>query len=290
MRALVCRRFGPVRELAVEELPPPTPGEREVVVRVAAAGLNYPDALMVQGKYQVKPPLPFVVGMELAGAVTAVGARVEELRVGDAVMATGQTGAFAEECAVPVERVMRRPEAISAEVGGGVAHHLRHDLPRAEGPRAAPARRDRPRARRGGRGRERGGRGREGDGRARHRRCVHRGEARGVPRLGADALVDYATEPLRDRLKALTGGRGVDVVYDPVGGDYAEVALRATGWGGRYLVIGFAAGEIPKVPLNLALLNERSIVGVYWGDWAQRSRAASDANFEQIAAGSRRAS
>ncbi len=283
MRALVCSRFGPVGDLAVQELPSPSPGEREVVVRVAAAGLNYPDALIVQGKYQVRPPLPFVPGMELAGTVTAVGARVGEYRVGDAVMATGQTGAFAEECAVPVERVMRRPEAIPPDVAAaslityGTTYHALKDRARLQPGETVLVL--------GAAG---------GVGTA----AIELAKVMGARviaaasseaklavcrRLGADAVVDYATEPLRDRLKELTGGKGVDVVYDPVGGAYAEVALRGTGWDGRYLVIGFAAGEVPKVPLNLALLNARSILGVYWGEWTKRHRAASEANFAQLA-------
>jgi NADPH2:quinone reductase len=283
VRALVCSQFGPVDDLAVQELPPPAPGERQVVVRVAAAGLNYPDALMVQGKYQARPPLPFVPGMELAGTVIAVGARVAEYRVGDAVMATGQTGAFAEECAVPVERVMRRPEAIPPDVAAaslityGTTYH---------------ALKDRARLRPGETVLVLGAAGGVGTAAielaklmgarviaaasSQAKLAVCRG-------LGADAVVDYASEPLRERLKELTGGQGVDVVYDPVGGASAEVALRGTAWDGRYLVIGFASGEIPKVPLNLALLNARSILGVYWGEWTQRQPAANQANWSQLA-------
>lgn len=283
MRALVCSRFGPVGDLSVEELPSPSPAEGEVVVKVEAAGLNYPDALVVQGKYQVRPPLPFVPGMELAGTVAAVGPGVERFRVGDPVMGTSQTGAFAEACALPAERVLRRPAAIPPDVAAaalvtyGTTHH---------------ALKDRARLRYGETLLVLGAAG--GVGTA----AVELGKVMGARvvaaastdeklelcrRLGADEVVNYAREPLRDRLKELTGGRGVDVVYDPVGGEHAEPALRATGWGARYLVIGFAAGEIPKVPLNLALLNERSIVGVYWGDWARRDPAASEANFAELA-------
>jgi len=283
MRALVCTSFGPVGDLSVQELPTPTPGERQVVIRVAAAGLNYPDALIVQGKYQARPPLPFVPGMELAGTITAVGARVEAYRVGDAVMATGQTGAFAEACVVPVERVMRRPEAIPPDVAAaslityGTTYH---------------ALKDRARLRPGETVLVLGAAGGVGTAAIELAKlmgarviaaALSQAKLAVCRRLGADAVVDYATEPLRERLKELTGGQGVDVVYDPVGGPYAEVALRGTGWDGRYLVIGFAAGEIPKVPLNLALLNARSILGVYWGDWAQRQPAANQANCTQLA-------
>ena len=283
MRALVCGRFGPIGDLDVQDVPSPVPGEREVLVRVEAAGLNYPDALIVQGKYQARPPLPFVPGMELAGTVTAVGSRVEAYRAGDAVMATGQTGAFAEECAVPVERVMRRPDAIPPDVAAaslityGTTYH---------------ALKDRARLRPGETVLVLGAAGGVGTAAIELAKVMGArviaaasSEAKlAVCRsLGADAVVDYTTEPLRERLKELTGGKGVDVVYDPVGGAYAEVALRGTGWDGRYLVIGFAAGEIPKLPLNLALLNSRSILGVYWGEWAQRNREASEANFAQLA-------
>jgi NADPH2:quinone reductase len=284
VRALVCSHFGPIEDLAVAELPSPIPGERQVVVRVAAAGLNYPDALIVQGKYQAKPPLPFVPGMELAGTVAAVGSGVEEFRVGDAVMATGQTGAFAEESAVPVEQVLRRPEAIPPDVAAaslityGTTYHALKDRAGLQAGETLLVL--------GAAG---------GVGTA----AIELGKIMGARvvaaastdaklevcrRLGADEVVNYATEPLRERLKELGARRGFDVVYDPVGGEYAETALRATGWGGRYLVVGFAAGEIPKIPLNLALLNSRSILGVYWGDWARRNRAESDANFAQLAA------
>jgi NADPH:quinone reductase len=283
MRALVCSRFGPIGDLTVEEWPWPSPGERQVVVRVQAAGLNYPDALIVQGKYQARPPLPFVPGMELAGTVLAVGAGVDAWRPGDPVMATGQTGAFAEACLVPVERLMRRPEAIPPEVAAaslvtyGTTFH---------------ALKDRARLRAGETVLVLGAAGGVGTAavelaRLMGARVIAAASSQAkldlCRRLGADAVIDYVAEPLRERLKELTGGAGVDVVYDPVGGAFAEVALRATGWDGRYLVIGFAAGEIPRLPLNLALLNSRSILGVYWGEWAQRHRAASEANFAQLA-------
>jgi len=283
MRALVCSRFGPVGDLAVEERPQPAPAEREVVVRVEAAGLNYPDALMVQGKYQVKPSLPFVPGLELAGTVLAVGAGVEAWGPGDAVMGTVQAGAFAEACLVPADRLMRRPVAIPPEVAAaalityGTSYHALKDRARLQPGETVLVL--------GAAG---------GVGTAAVELAKLMGArviaAASSPakldlcrRLGADALIDYATEPLRERLKELTGGAGIDVVYDPVGGASAEVALRATGWDGRYLVVGFAGGEIPRVPLNLALLNARSILGVYWGEWSARSRQASQANFARLA-------
>jgi NADPH2:quinone reductase len=282
MRALVCREYGPASGLEVQEVPAPAPGEREVAVRVEAAGLNFGDALMVQGKYQLRPDPPFVPGMELAGVVAEVGAGVREVRVGDPVMATTWGGAFAERCVVAVERVVPRPAALAAEAAaaslityGTTVHALE----------------DRARLRPGELLLVLGASG--GVGTA----AVQVGKRMGarvlaaasspakleVARaLGADEVIDYASEDLRQRLKELAGKRGVDVVFDPVGGPLAEVALRSTGWAARYLVIGFASGEIPKIPLNLALLNARSILGVYWGDWAQRDRAASGAQLARI--------
>lgn len=284
MRALVCREFGPVSGLEVKDLPAAKPGEREVVVRVEAAGINYPDALMVEGKYQVRPPLPFVPGMELAGSVSAVGPGVAGVRPGDPVMVTAVTGAFAEECVVSADRLVRRPASLGADVAAaslityGTAVHALEDRGRLQAGETLLVL---------------GAAGGVGTaaiqvGKRMGARVIAAASSRAklavCKTLGADDVVDYAAEDLRQRLKELTGGRGVDVVFDPVGGPHSEPALRSTGWGGRFLVIGFASGEIPKLPLNLALLNERSMVGVYWGDWAQRNREASATQFERIAA------
>lgn len=283
MRALVCSEHGPVSRLRVGERPSPTPGEREVVVRVQAAGLNYPDALMVQGKYQVKPPTPYVPGMELAGVVAATGARVDEVRVGDPVMASSGTGAFAEECVVPVERVHRRPEALAPDLAAATLITYGTTLHALE---------DRARLQSGEWMLVLGAAG--GVGTA----AVELGKLLGARviaaasspaklevcrSLGADATIDYAKEDLRQRVQDLTGGKGADVVYDPVGGAYSEAALRSTAWGGRHLVIGFAAGEIPRLPLNLTLLKERAILGAYWGDWSARNRIASAEELQRIA-------
>ena len=290
MRALLCSEPGPpLSRLAVADVPAPRPGEREVVVRVEAAGLNYPDALLVQGRYQVKPVPPFVPGMELAGVVSAVGAGVEGLRPGDPVMAASTVGAFAEECLLAAERAVRRPDGLSAELAAaslityGTTLHALEDRGRLQAGETVLVL--------GAAG---------GVGTAAVELAKLLGArviaAASSPerlalcrRLGADEVVDYAREDLRARVGELTGGRGVDVVYDPVGGSLSEAALRATAWGGRHLVIGFAAGEVPRLPLNLALLSERSIVGVYWGEWTRRDRAASAAALrrlgESIAAG-----
>lgn len=284
MRALLCTAPGPLSRLAVAEVPAPRPGDLDVVVRVEAAGLNYPDALVVQGRYQVKPPPPFVPGMELAGVIAAVGARVEGLRPGEPVMATSTVGAFAEECAVPAERIVRRPAGLSAELAAASLITYGTTLHALE---------DRARLRAGETILVLGAAGGVGTAAVELAKLLG---ARVIAaassadrlelcrRLGADEAVDYVREDLRARVGELTGGRGVDVVYDPVGGALSEAALRSTAWGGRHLVIGFAAGEIPRPPLNLALLAERSILGAYWGEWSRRERAASAAALQRLGA------
>jgi NADPH2:quinone reductase len=282
MRALLCREYGPVSRLQVCDWPAPVPGPRDVVVRVEAAGINYPDALLVEGRYQVRPPLPFVPGIELAGVVSEVGSGVGELGVGDPVVATAPSGAFAEACAVPVDRVQRRPGSIGADLAAAVPVTYGTALHALE---------DRAGLRAGETLLVLGAAG--GVGTA----AIEIGKLKGARvvavastaarrdlclGLGADHALDPADGDLRGRLRELTGGRGVDVVFDPVGGALTEGALRSTGWGGRLLVIGFATGEIPRISLNLALLNGRSILGVFWGDWAQRERAASAAALVRI--------
>ncbi len=282
MRAIVCSQFGALSNLAVIEVPPPRPKAREVVVRVAAAGLNFADALMAQGKYQGKPRLPYSPGMELAGTVAEIGPEVQEFRVGEPVMAIVGYGAFAELCLVPIERVMRRPEALPAHVAaaalityGTAVHALRHRARLEPGETVLIL----------------GAAGGAGTAAvevakllgARVIAVASSAQKLDLCRtLRADDVVNYANDDLRERLEVLTGGRGVDVVYDPVGGSHAEVALRATAWGGRHLVIGFAAGDIPTIPLNLALLNERTILGVFLGGWAQRNRRAAGEMYEEI--------
>ena len=283
MRALLCREFGPVAGLQVAEVPVPVPGDREVLVRVEAAGLNYPDALVVQGKYQVRPARPFVPGMELAGVVDAVGAKVTEFRPGDPVMASTATGAFAERCAVPVEQVLPRPAALAPDLAAASLLTYGTTLHALE---------DRAQLRSGETVLVLGAAGGVGTAAVSIARLLG---ARVIAaassaarlevgrKLGAEFTIDYVTEDLRLRVKEITGGLGVDVVYDPVGGPVSEAALRSTAWAGRFLVIGFATGEIPKIPLNLALLNERSILGVYWGDWSRRDPRQSAAELARIA-------
>lgn len=283
VRALLCTGFGPPSRLRLAELPDPVPGPGEVRIRVEAAGLNYPDGLMVQGRYQVKPPLPFVPGMELAGVVDAVGAGVEAFVAGDTVMAVPGLGAFAGRCVLPIEQVLPRPASLPPDLAAASLLTFGTTLHALE---------DRARLRPGETLLVLGAAG--GVGTA----AVQLGKILGARviaaassperldlcrRLGADLTVDYSAEDLRERVKTLTQGRGVDVVYDPVGGAHSEAALRSTGWGGRFLVIGFASGEIPRIPLNLALLNARAILGVYWGDWSRREPRRSADELSRIA-------
>jgi NADPH2:quinone reductase len=282
VKALLCTEIGSLETLAVHDLPSPRPGAGEVVVDVKASALNYPDALMVRGLYQVKPPLPFAPGAEIAGVVQEVGEGVTALGVGDRVVGFPGYGGFAEELVMPADRLMRLPDALPFDLGAafGLAyctslHALQECAQLLAGESLLVL---------GAAG---------GVGLA----AVEIGKVMGARvvaaastdeklavcrRAGADEVVNYATQDLRQRLKEIAGERGVDVVYDPVGGPHSEPALRATAWGGRFLVVGFAAGEIPKIPLNLALLRERRIVGVYWGDWTRRDPAGQARNFEQL--------
>jgi NADPH2:quinone reductase len=274
VKALVCRQYGPPESLTIEALPSPEPGPGEVVVRVKAASLNFPDVLIIQDKYQLKPPLPFSPGSELAGVVERVGAGVEGVKRGDPVLAVIGYGAFAEEVRVEVGRLVPIPQGMDFVTAAaflltyGTCDH---------------ALRDRGRLAAGETLLVLGAAG--GVGIA----AIEIGKALGARVIagassdeklaacrehGADATIDYARGEVRERIKELTGGKGVDVVLDPVGGSLTESALRSTAWRGRLLVVGFAGGEIPKIPLNLPLLKGCSVVGVFWGDFARRERAA----------------
>ncbi len=270
MKAVLCKQFGPPDSLVVEELPSPQPGAGEVVISVKAASLNFPDVLIIQNKYQFKPPLPFSPGSELAGVVKEVGAGVDAFRPGDKVMAFTTYGAFAEEVKTEATRLVALPEGMDFVTGA--AFLLTYAT-------TDHALRDRGTLKAGETLLVLGASG--GVGLA----AVQIGKALGARVIacassedklalcrshGADATINYAAEDLRERIKALTEGRGVDVVYDPVGGPYTEPAFRSLAWRGRLLVVGFAAGEIPKLPLNLALLKGASVVGVFWGDFTRR--------------------
>ncbi len=265
MKAIVCSELGPPSTLSVQDIEEPEPGEGEVVVDVAAAGLNFPDTLIIEGKYQFRPELPFTPGGEAAGVVSAVGEGVSRVSVGQRVIALSSFGAFAEKWAVPATGVIPIPEALDFESAAGFGltygtsyHALVQRAQLQSGERLLVL---------GAAG---------GVGSAAIEIGKHLGAeviaAASTPEklqfasdLGADHLVDYTTEQLRERLKEITAGRGVDVVYDPVGGDFTEQAFRSLAWNGRHLVIGFAAGPIPELPINLALLKGASLVGVFWG-------------------------
>ena len=270
MKAVLCRQFGPPDSLVVEELPSPKAGAGEVVVAVKAASVNFPDVLIIQNKYQFKPPLPFSPGSEFAGVVKEVGAGVHAVKPGDKVIAFSTYGAFAEEVKIEASRLIALPEKM--DFLSGAAFLLTYGT-------SDHALRDRGALRAGETLLVLGAAGGVGlaaidIGKALGAQviaCASSEEKLEVCRAhGADATINYAAEDLRERIKALTAGRGADVVYDPVGGPYSEPAFRSIAWRGRLLVVGFAAGEIPRLPLNLALLKGASVVGVFWGDFARR--------------------
>jgi NADPH2:quinone reductase len=284
VRALLCTQYGPPDLLELRDLPSPEPGDGDVVVSVKAASLNFPDVLIIQNKYQFKPPLPFSPGSELAGIVKSVGAGVTGFEPGDRVMAFTTYGAFAEEVKVEASRVLPMPAGMDFPVAasllltyGTMIHGLvdRGAVQQGETVLVLGAS--------GGIGlasieiaRALGARVIAGAGSDdKLAECVAH---------GAGDTINYATEDLRERIKTLTAGRGVDVVADPVGGPYTEPALRSLAWRGRLLVVGFAAGEIPKIPLNLTLLKGCSIVGVFWGEFVRREPERFRATVAQLGA------
>lgn len=273
MKAIVCSEWGGPDKLRLGELPLPEPKAGEVRLKVLAAGVNFPDALIIQKRYQVQPALPFVPGTEVAGKVDAVGEGVS-LAKGTRVVAFVGTGAFAEYVCVNAAQTIPLPAGVSDEVAAGFTMTYatsQHALA------------DRAQLRAGETLLVLGAGG--GVGLA----AVELGKLAGARVIaaastdeklaachaaGADALINYSTLDLRESVKTLTDGRGADVVYDPVGGGYTEPALRALAWRGRLLVVGFANGEIPSLRINLLLLKEASLVGVYWGEFAKREPKA----------------
>lgn len=274
MKAVLCRAYGPPESLVVDEVPAPSPGPGEVVVSVKAASVNFPDVLIIENKYQVKPPLPFSPGGEVAGVVKSVGEGVTNVQPGMRVIAITTYGGFAEEVKTEARRLLPIPDGMDFTTAAafvftyGTSDH---------------ALRDRGALRAGETLLVLGASG--GVGLA----AVEIGKAIGARVIacassddklalcrehGADATINYTTEDLRERVKVLTGGAGADVVYDPVGGAFTEPALRSCAWRGRLLVVGFAAGEIPKIALNLPLLKGCSMVGVYWGEFTRREPGA----------------
>src|SRR5262245_31321745 len=283
MKAVLCKQYGPPDSLVVEDLPSPRAGAGEVVVSVKAASVNFPDVLIIQNKYQFKPPLPFSPGSELAGVVKEVGGGVDAIRPGDKVMAFTTYGAFAEEVKTEANRLLPIPQGMGfTEAAAFVLTYGTTDH----------ALRDRGALRSGETLLVLGAAGGVGlaaveVGKALGARviaCASSEDKLAVCREhGADALINYSKDDLRDQIKKITNEKGVDVIYDPVGGAFSEPAFRSIAWRGRLLVVGFAAGDIPRLPLNLALLKGASVVGVFWGDFARREPREFAASVQQLA-------
>lgn len=274
MHAWLCENPIGVDALNWKECPTPQPGPDQVLIRIEAASLNFPDLLIVQNKYQMKPPLPFVPGSEFAGVIEALGSGVTGLRVGQRVACLPGTGGFGTHALAPARLCLPLPDdfpAVDAAAFIMIYATSHHALI------------DRAQLRAGETVLVLGAAG--GVGTA----AIQIAKAAGAKviaaastpekcalckQLGADATIDYTRKPLREQIKALTDGKGPDVIYDPVGGDFAEPAFRSIAWRGRYLVVGFASGPIPSLPLNLALLKGASVVGVFWGDFSRREPEA----------------
>ncbi len=282
MKAVLCSRYCGPDDLELADIPDPVAAPGEAVIAIKAAALNFFDLLMIQGKYQIKPPFPFSPAAEVAGVVESVGAGVSNLKPGDRVIAScGHNGAR-EKIALPAEAIIKIPDALDFDRAAGIiitygtALHALED-------RASPKPGE-TLAVLGAAG---------GTGLAacelgkllglRVIACASSEEKLAFAREhGADIELNYTKDDLKEGLKQLTGGKGVDIVFDPVGGDFTEAALRAIAWEGRFLVIGFAAGDIPKMPLNLALLKGCDIRGVFWGAWTRINPAKNRANLEKL--------
>ena len=283
MQAWLCENPVGVEALQWKEMPTPNPKAGEVLIEIKAASLNFPDLLIVQNKYQMKPPLPFVPGSEYAGVIAAVGDNVTQLKVGQSVACLSGTGGFATHTIAPAGLCMPLPpgfphvDAAAFIMIYATSHHAlvdRGQLQAGETVLVLGAA--------GGVGTS----------------AIQVAKALGArviaaassdekcalcKSIGADATINYGREDLREAIKKLTDGKGVDVVYDPVGGDLAEPALRSVGWRGRYLIIGFASGSIPSLPLNLPLLKGSSLVGVFWGSFAKHEPKANAAMLAELA-------
>jgi NADPH2:quinone reductase len=269
MKAILCRRFGPPETLEYADLPDPVPAAGEALVEVVAAALNFFDTLIIEGKYQVKPPFPFSPAAEFAGVVSAVGAGVREVKLGDRVCGYHAYGSGREKVCVKANTLVKVPKGVELEKAAGmivtygtVLHALRDRAQMKKGETLAVL------GAAGGIGLATVEIGKIMG--ARVIACASSQEKLDFARKhGADEGINYTSENLKDRLRELTGGNGVDVVLDPVGGEFAEASVRATAWEGRYLVVGFAAG-IPKLPLNHVLLRGCSVVGVAWGTMSRK--------------------
>ncbi len=282
MKAVLCKAFGPADTLVVEDVSSPEIKKNEVLLDVHAAGINFPDTLIIEGKYQFKPPFPFSPGGEASGVISAVGEKVSHLKVGDRVMALTGWGSCAEQIAVPAYNILPMPDAMDFTTAaafsmtyGTAIHALKQRGALQAGETLLVL---------GASG---------GVGLA----AIEIGKAMGARviaaassaeklevarQAGADELINYQDEDVRERLKTLTKGQGVDVVIDPVGGDLFETVFRSIAWSGRMLVIGFASGTIPSLPANLPLLKGAAVIGVFWGSFAQRQPQDNVANFQQL--------
>jgi NADPH2:quinone reductase len=282
MKALLCKTLTGIDDLRVEEIEAPKPGPGEVLVDVAAAGVNFPDVLLTQGKYQFKAPLPFPPGFELSGTVSQVGPDVTDVKPGDRVLAIVSHGAFAQKCIARVGRMVKLPPAADIELAAATMFTYATSW---------HALKDRAAMKKGETLLVLGAAG--GTGLA----AVELGKLLGARVIaaasspeklavcrehGADEAIDYSKEDLREGVKRITGATGVDVVYDPVGGAYTEPAFRSLAWRGRHLVIGFTAGDIPKLPLNLPLLKGASLVGVFLGGFMERQPQEARADMQEL--------
>ncbi|WP_111668933.1 NADPH:quinone oxidoreductase family protein [Algoriphagus litoralis] len=284
MKALLCSQFGLPEALAVQEISDPIPSSNQILIAVEACGVNFPDVLIIQNKYQFKPELPFAPGGEVAGKIIGLGDQVQGFQIGQPVLALCGWGGFAEKVAVDVDRVFPLPPGLSAEVAAttlytyGTSYHALKDRANLQPGETLLVL--------GAAG---------GVGLA----AVELGKVMGAKVIaaasseeklalcrvkGADLTINYETEDLKTRIKELTDGKGVDVVYDPVGGKFTEPALRGMAWKGRYLIVGFANGEIPLIPMNLPLLKGCSIIGVFWGQFSKVEAKASFQNIRQLVA------
>lgn len=271
MKAIICDSYGPPSNLRYGDLPTPSIRPDEILVEVHACSVNFPDTLIIQGLYQVKPELPFSPGSDIAGTIKALGADVKGFKVGDEVVGFAPYGGFAEEAILPAKACFPKPpgmdmtQAAAFLLAYGTSYHALNDRAKLkEGETLLVL------GAAGGVGLTAVELGKKMG--AKVIAAASTDEKLAICReYGADEVINYSKEDLKTRTKELTGGKGVDVIYDPVGGDYTEAALRAIAWEGRYLVVGFAAGNIPKIPLNLPLLKGCQIIGVFWGAFAQKS-------------------
>ena len=284
MRAVLCHEHGPAENLVIETVDDPHPGADDVVVDVRASALNFPDVLMVQGKYQSQPPMPFSPGGEFAGVVSAVGQAVEGWQVGDEVFGGIGHGCFAEKVVVPASRLRPKPSGMSFAQASGISttygtsyYALKQRAALQPGETLLVL---------GAAG---------GVGIA----AVELGKAMGArviaaassaekleiaKQAGADELIDYSDGELKEKVKALTDGRGADVIYDPVGGPLFDQCMRCINWYGRVLIVGFVGGDIPRVPTNLILLKSCQVIGVFYGAWSARDPAGAKQNFDEVIA------